>query len=109
MGHVRLRHAGFTSVHAEKGLQKVSASLKTLRMVYPRSESPYPLHQNIIGSFQMVTQSHLMSCQDLGCMPLRPQNSESGRKAVSLQLECLAFTISYYFSELAKNTAGTLP
>lgn len=36
------RHAGFTSVHAEKGLKKVSVFLKIPRTGYSRSDSPIP-------------------------------------------------------------------
>ena len=42
MGHVRLRHAGFTSVHAEKGLKEVSVFLKIPRAGYSRRDSPMP-------------------------------------------------------------------
>lgn len=73
MGHVRLRHAGFYFCACrEKGLRRSAFSVNPENRLF-KEWLLSPLHQSIIGSFQMVAQGHLMRLQ--GIRLYAPQTS----------------------------------
>lgn len=83
MDPVRRRPARFTSVHAEKGIEKSASPLKRRECVIPRGDSPTPLTSKHSRKFP---DSDTKPCCELPaprlCVPLRCWEWETGNKAV---------------------------